>query len=180
MFGEIFGFIRDLAQLAWPFRVVNQWERAGYFVCGRWWKEVGPGLKVVVPWFIEVRPMSIAEAIVGTGRQDITLTDGSMLSFAATATMRVVDVNRAINAVNDVHSTAQELLASVLADRLAGYSAEQLEEGSRRRLLGTLVKAVDTEAEAYGMTVTKVRFTSFVLNLRTYRLLMDQNTIAAW
>jgi regulator of protease activity HflC (stomatin/prohibitin superfamily) len=81
----------DAIAYIWPLRVVKQWERGGYYALGKWQREVGPGIYPVIPWFCEVLEISVAEAIVGTGRQDITLSDGSMLSFCATATVGVVD-----------------------------------------------------------------------------------------
>lgn len=180
MFGEIFGFLRDSVQFIWPFRIVEEWERAGYYVCGRWWKEMGPGLKVVVPWFCTVRTVATVDAIVGTGRQDITLADGRTLSFAATAKAKVVDVNLALNSVDDYHETMQELLASVLADKIAQVDADRLSPEKRGRLFSDLRRWVSEEAGVYGIEISNVRFTSFVLNPKTLRLLIDQQMVAAW
>jgi regulator of protease activity HflC (stomatin/prohibitin superfamily) len=62
--GDFVRALIDIIQFVWPFRVVDQWEKGGYYVCGRWWKEMGPGLKVVVPWFTHVEPVSIVPALV--------------------------------------------------------------------------------------------------------------------
>lgn len=170
----------DAIAYVWPFRIVYQYQRGCYYVLGRFWREVGPGIYPVVPWFTEVTEADVAEAIVGTGRQDITLADGTMLSFSATATCRVVSARAALNDVDQYRETAQEALASVLADRLADLDVAKLENGSRRRLLTTLRNAVGDELGPYGISVSKVRFTSFILNAKAHRLIIDQQQPVAW
>jgi regulator of protease activity HflC (stomatin/prohibitin superfamily) len=177
---EFLRLLLDAIAYIWPLRIVRHWERGGYYVLGRWWKEVKPGVYPVVPWFTEVLEVSMAEAIVGTGRQDITLADGSMLSFSATATVKVVDPYKALNAVNDYDATMQELLSSVLAERLAAVDAERLTPDKRGRLMPDLRRWLGDEALEYGIEVKRVRFTSFVTNVKTHRLLIDQAATVQW
>lgn len=178
--GELVRLLVEIVTLVWPFRTVDEWERGGYYVCGRWWREVGPGVKLVVPWFCDVITVSMVPAIIGTGRQDITLSDGSTLSFSATAQVRVTDVKLALNSVDQYQESAQELLSSVLAAELADVAVERMNPERRSRLFKTLENAVQKEAEAFGLEFSKIRFTSFVQNVRTYRLLMDQSMAVGW
>lgn len=170
----------DAIAYIWPFRIVKEWERGGYLVVGRWWREVGPGIYPVVPWFTEVVEASCAEAIVGTGRQDITLSDGSTLSFAATATVGVIDVRKALVAVDSYTETMRELLSSVLADKLAEVDAARLTPEKRGRLFADLRRWVAAEAEPYGIEVRSVRFVSFITNAKAHRLLIDQQSGMEW
>ncbi len=178
--GELVRLALDTIQFAWPLRRVQKWERALYIVCGRWVWEIGPGVYPIVWFFCEVHPISVAEAICGTQRLDVTLSNGSTLSFQATCTARVSDVQKAVCAVDDFATTTQELLASVLADKLADVDADRLSPQKRARLFSDLKRWVADEAAEYGVLVTKVRFTSFILTTRTYRLLIDQSTAAMW
>lgn len=173
MFGEIFAFVRDTIQFIWPFRIVHQWERGGYYVCGKWWRDVGPGLKVVVPWFCDVKEITLAPHPVSCSRGDITLSDNSILSFDATATMRVRDPYKALNEIEDFSHSTMMLLGAVLAEKLAEVDAVRLAPEKRKRLFSDLSRWVNDETMKFGVEVSDVRFTSFVLNLRTYRLLTD-------
>lgn len=170
----------DSINFLWPFRKVEHWEVGGYYVFGRWNREVGPGIWPIIPWFTEVMTCSTAEAIVGTGRQDITLQDGSMLSFSATAVVRVKDAYSALNLVDQYHETMQELLSSVLADKLATVDASRFEPEKRGRLAADLQRWVQEEATPYGIEVKKVRFTSFLSNVKSHRLIIDQQHISPW
>jgi regulator of protease activity HflC (stomatin/prohibitin superfamily) len=180
--GDLWRAIVDSIQFLWPLRLVHTWELGGYYVFGRFWKIVRPGCYLVVPWFCDVKTISCVRAIVGTGRQDITLLDGSFLSFSATVWAQVVDARKALNDVDEPHSTTQELLASLLADALAETPVDRL-RGSRRKvnnLFAQLEQSLKTEAATYGVEVSSLRFTSFVLGARVHRLLIDQTPIAQW
>lgn len=178
--GELVRLVIDTIAYVWPFRIVRPWERAGFMVLGKWWKEIGPGLYIIVPFFMDVHAVSVAEAIAGTPRLDITLTDGRTLSFSATCTAHIEDVRKAVCDVDDFATTTQELLASVLADKLADVDVERLSPQKRGRLFADLRRWVADEAAKYGVAVTAIRFTSFVVGARTYRHLVDQSQPAAW
>lgn len=177
---EFLRLLLDAVAYIWPLRMVKQWQRGGYYWFGRYRREVGPGVWPVVPWFGEVHEVDVCEAIVGTSRQDITMKDGTLLSFAASATVRVVNVRLALNAVDQFRETAQEAVAAVLAERLAQVDPERLEPDRRGRLFTTLRDAVADELAPYGIEVTKLRFTSFIVNARAHRLIVDQTQSVGW
>jgi hypothetical protein len=163
----------EIIQFLWPLRIVHAWERGGYLVCGVWKREVGPGLKAVIPWFCDVMTVSVAPSLVSCERDDITLQDGSTLTFRAMATARVFDVKLAITAVDDYRESTQELIGSFLAERLAEVDADRLGPEKRSRLFKQLQKELAAEAAEWGVEITKLRFNSFVTNVRLYRLLTD-------
>lgn len=161
----------------WPFRIVHQWERGGYLVCGVWKREVGPGLKVVIPWFCDVMTAPVVPALVGCAREDITTQNGTTLSFAATATARVVDVRLALTEVDDYHESTQELIGSFLAEQLGEADAGRLTPEKRKALFRTLQNKLAAEAAEWGVEITKLRFNSFVTNVPTFRLLTEGGAI---
>lgn len=175
MLGEIFGFIRDTIQFIWPLTIVHEYEEGGVYEFGHFIRVVGPGCWPILPWFTKVMTVCKAPKPVATGRQDITLKNGHVLSFEAVATMQVMNTEKALNAIEDYHHSAGILLASILAEKLADVEPERFEPNRRGRLFSSLESTVKTEAEEYGISITRIRFTSFVLNTPTYRLLIDRN-----
>lgn len=171
--GDFLRLVLDFIKELWPLRIVHQWERGGYYVFGRFKRELEPGIYPVVPWFTTVKEIEVVPAMIETGRQDITLQDGIPVSFSASAWVRVIDYNLAVNTVYDHEHTVKELLRAVLADKIASVDASRLRPEGRARLLSDLTRWVDQEAHEYGLEVTKVRFTSFVSGVRTIRLLQD-------
>ena len=172
--------VLDSIQYLWPFRRVDLWEKALYIVAGKWQWVVGPGVWPILPWFIEVKVFSVVKGILETPRRDITLRDGTMLSFAASATVQIMDLKAAINTVDAYMETTQELISAVLAEKLAEVEASRVAPDKRGRLLADLRRWVQDEASVFGVEVSKLRFTTFVLNPRTYRLLGDATPIAPW
>lgn len=177
---DLFKAIIDALTYFWPFRLVHAYERGGYYVCGHWWREVGPGLKVVVPWFTDVTIATTVPALVSTGREDITLSDGKTLSFSAMATLRVVNVKQALNEIDNYHESTRELIGSFLAEKLAEVDTVRLSPERRGAYVSLLQRQLAREAAEFGIEITKLRFTSFVLSVRTIRLLMDTDHQAAW
>lgn len=177
---EFLRLLVDWIQFLWPLRRVELYQRGLYTVCGRWQWEIGPGVWPILPWFVEVKAESTAEGILSTPRLDLTLKDGSMLTCAASATVRIVDLATALNKVDAYMETTAELVTAVLAEKLAEVDAERLAPEKRGRLLSDLKKWVQAEAASYGVEVSKLRFTTFVLNPRTYRLLGETSPIAHW
>jgi regulator of protease activity HflC (stomatin/prohibitin superfamily) len=164
----------DLLAFIWPLRRVEQWEVGGRYWWGRWVKTVGPGVYFVIPWFGEVRAVTTAEVILGTGRLDLAIKDNTVLSYAATATLKIVDPYLALNAVHEYQETAQEALMAVLSGVLGDESLESFEPKKRTWLLKRVETAVREKLGRYGMEVLEVNFISLIPNARIHRLVMDQ------
>jgi hypothetical protein len=164
----------------WLFRRVRLFERALYTVCGRWQWEVGPGIWPVVPWFCEVDAESMAFGTVQTPRIDITAMDGTMVTLQASADVRVVNLRLAVNNVDAYMETTQEKLTVVIATKLAEVDAARLQPEKRARLLSDLRKWTDTEVGRFGVEVSDLGFTTFVVNPKPFRLLGDNAAIAPW
>ncbi|UOF81165.1 prohibitin-like protein [Caudoviricetes sp.] len=135
---------------------------------------------LVIPFFCDVKTVITAEVIIGTGRQDLTVADGTMVSYAATAKIRVCDVKKALLAVDEYKETTQELLSSIIAERLVSVKPDRLSPANRAGLLRDLRKWVEEEALEYGIEVRRVRFNSFISKIRAVRLLIDQSSVQSW
>lgn len=179
--GELVRLVFDFIEFLWPFRAVEQWERGVYYFFGKCWRTVGPGRWPVIPYFMEVRAVGIAPSIVGTPLLTITLKNGDALTFSVAATVFVEDAAAALNKIEDYEETTQELLGARVAEKLAEVDPNRIDSGSRRRLATDLARWLDEETVEYGVRVTALRFTNFVVNVRTYRFLTDTSLPAlAW
>lgn len=179
--GEFFRALLDVIQYVWPFRIINQWEQGGFYMFGKFQHVVGPGCWPVIPWFTEIRDLSMVPALVSTPKKDITLSDTSTLHFAMTGWVQVTDFNLAVNTIDNYHQTTQELIEAVMCEKCADVDAARLQPDKRARLLADLTRWVNAESEVFGVTVTKLRFTTFVLNVKTIRLLTDTGIgVAGW
>jgi regulator of protease activity HflC (stomatin/prohibitin superfamily) len=184
--GELLRVVLDSLEYIWPFVVVRQSEDAGFYVGGRLLLRLSAygfskGIYFRIPFFTEIRATPNVPAMIRTARLDLTLKDGTLLTIGASAWAKVVDFGLAIEGVDDYTETSQETLAAVLAEKLAEVDTERVTAGEKRkRLLTDLTKWVNDETLEYGVEVSNVRFTTFALNLKTYRLMQDSGNFASW
>ena len=174
MVGDFLRLLLDFIEFLWPLKRIEQYEEGVVMVLGRYKKTVGPGVYFRVPWFTDVHAVSVVWGAITTGRNDITMKDGKTLSFAANSLCRVVNAQKAMIDIHDHENGMHVILSSVLAERLAEIDPERLAPDKRARLNTDLRKWVEQEAAEFGVEVKWVRFTSFVVNPRTYRLLAEQ------
>jgi hypothetical protein len=102
-----------------------------------------------------------------------------MVTLQASATVKVTNLNLAVNTVDAYMETTQEILTAVLAERMAKVGAKRLAPEERAPLLRDLAGWVQKECD-FGVEVEKLRFTTFVLNPRPFRLLGDVASVAPW
>lgn len=174
--GDFLRVVLDSISYLWPFRFVHQYEAGGYYVLGKMHWRVRPGwLYPIVPWFCDVKTLTVVSHRVTGGRQDITMLDGTMLTFEARAAVNVFDVDKALNDVDDMHHAVQLDMGSVLAEKLATEDPDRLRPRRRGTLFKELTAAVSAATEPYGVRVEDVGFVSFVLRVRAYRHFIDQS-----
>jgi regulator of protease activity HflC (stomatin/prohibitin superfamily) len=172
--------LMDVVTLLWPFHLVKTWEQGLYFVCGRYQWTCRPGLKLVIPWFCEVKCVSIVPEIETTPLQTVTLRDGQTLTYSASLTIQVVDAERAYNRVGHWSETIIELSAGVVSACLADAEPRRIIDPSRSKrenLLDEIRDEINAVASAYGVEVRALRLNNFALGIPTLRLLMDKSVL---
>ncbi len=172
----------DLVTLLWPFHVVRQWEQGLYYVNGRFQWQCSPGLKVVVPYFCDVKCISMVPEIETTPLQTVTLRDGKTLTYSASLTIQVVDAEKAYNRVGHWSETIIELAAGVVSACLADADPVRIVDPTRKKrenLLDEIRDEINAVASAYGVEVRALRLNNFALGIRTIRLLMDKSVLEA-
>lgn len=170
---ELLRLIVDVFGYLWPFRPVDQWERGCYYVLNVVRREVGPGVWPVVPYFMDVRSVSVVpDPIIGP-RQDVTLADGTTAFFNASVIVRVEDVTKALNEIHDFETATREIMARTVGMRLQSETADKLTPEERGRFLAGLLTTIDTQTKVFGVRVSSLAFPSFVMHTRTYRLVGD-------
>lgn len=167
-------FIQSLIEVfkyLWPFRIVEQWERGVLYVRGRHWarwparrgdRTFGPGVYLLVPYFMTMRTCGVVPFVVTTPLLQIEV-GGKPLTFSATATMQIYDAAAAWNNIDSVLDTVVEILAAVTAEWLPLTT----DRGRLRDLVNKELARLQS-----GTRVLALRFTNYA-SVRPYRLLMD-------
>lgn len=176
---DLLRLLVDVAAYLWPFRIVKSYQRGVYRVNGRvvrstfplWSSE--PGLKVVVPFFTEVEAYDVQPDPLSLPRQSLTLRDGRGLICQALVTVVVDDVVAAVEEVAGFITSAQEVAAGKIADRLMRATPEEIDPDNRGRLLGGMKQSINAELTKFGCRCTELTFVQFALGARTYRFFTD-------
>lgn len=173
MFGDFLGRLLEFFEFLWPLFKIEQWEGGIYSVFGKFRKVLGPGIYPRVPWFVTIHSTSLAWRPLHSGRHDITLKDGKVFTFEAVAMFRVRDLRKSMVVVHDDEHAMLSLLISALAEKLAEVDPDRFLPDRRGRLYSSLQSLVTEEAAEFGLEVKWVRFTTFILDPKTYRLLAE-------
>lgn len=173
--GEFVRLFLDSISYLWPIRIVMEWERANYYICGHFWKTMGPGPKLVLPFFTEIRCETSVPMVFVTPMQSIMLKDGGGLTFSATITLTVEDLDKAFNEVETWNATSVELASGILAEKLADTDSGMFDPEKRGRLIGGCKVTLGNALAEYGVKVHALRFNNFVKNMRVYRLFNEQS-----
>lgn len=176
---ELVRLIIDTAGKLLPFRIVFEWERACVYWCGKFWYTTGPGLKLLIPGLMDVKPLSVVQDPITTPRLDVTLRGGKHLSYSATISIEVIDPNLAWNTVNRYAETALERTCGIISQGLRDAKPERFdpERGKFDRLTEELREEVNELLKTFGLNAVAIQFPNFVLGARIYRLVTDKSIL---
>ncbi len=179
---ELIRFLLETAGQIMPCRLVWSWQQGLVYFCGRYQYTTGPGIKLIIPFLMDVRTISIVPEICTTPLQTITLRPdkdgnaGKTLTYSASLTVVVIDADAAYNRVGHHTETLIELAGRVVSERLADADPDRFDPSYKKRanLIEEIRGAVNETAKPYGMEVTALGLNNFALGVRTIRLLLDK------
>ena len=178
--GDLLRVLGEWITFLWPLKKVHTWQTGLRVAGGKIKRVVGPGIQFTVPWYHEIHAEAMTRGIVQTPRHDITASDGTVVSFQVSGWVQLTDVRLAYQTVDSYMETTQELLSQIVSTKLAEVDASRLAPEKRGRLLSDLQRWVNAETTQFGVEVTGLSFTTFVVNPRIYRLLGDNAPVAEW
>jgi regulator of protease activity HflC (stomatin/prohibitin superfamily) len=173
--GDFLRLCLDSIAYLFPFRIVMAWEKANYYVCGKFKRTMGPGLKFIIPFFTEIRSETTVPMVFVTPTQTIMLKNGETLTYSATVTLNVEDLDKAFNTVEKWAESSIELAAAILSDKLADADSGQFEPEKRGRLIASCKTALVKALAEYGVNVSALRFNNFCPKMRVYRLFNESH-----
>jgi len=164
------------ALIAWlaGLRVVNEYERGVVFRLGRYDHTAGPGLRYLLPlWIDRMTRVDVRTYSVEAPSQEVLTLDKVLVRVVATAYLQVVDPRLVVSEVADYRSAAAHLLRSTLRS-VIGQITLQVLVTERERVSGTLTSILDQETEAWGVRVSTVEIKDVELSPAMLRALGRQ------
>lgn len=134
-----------------------------------------PGIYVIVPFLMDIHPIEIRENVLVGSKQDMTLVGGDPVTFQLALRGRVVDPLKVAFNIDDSGETAVERMEGIAAQMLyEDVQGDNRFETSqkRRNFLLKLRDRLNSETMGFGVEVSEVWFSTFVLKVSTRRLIM--------
>lgn len=182
--GDLLRFLLDSIQYLWPFRIVEQFERGVYHVCGRrvavparlGGPDCRPGIPwPIIPFFTDVKIIAIKRTTLVIPKQTIDCLDGQTLTFSASAQVEIEDANLAYNEVDQWAETSTEDVASVLSDKLMRMDAAKFAPEERSKMIGECRRAITGLLATYGVRLVSLRFNNFTRKGIVVQLFNEQS-----
>src|ERR1700733_2002961 len=136
-------------------RVLREYERGVVFRLGRVMDMRGPGLVMLVPTIDRMVRVSLRTVTLTVPPQEVITRDNIPVRVTAVAYYRVVDPNRAINAVENFHNATLQIAQTTLRSVLGGVDLDHL-LAEREKLNESLQRVIDAQTEPWGIKVTTV------------------------
>jgi regulator of protease activity HflC (stomatin/prohibitin superfamily) len=136
-------------------RVLREYERGVVFRLGRVMDLRGPGLILLVPTIDRMVRVSLRTVTLTVPPQEVITRDNIPVRVTAVAYYRVVDPNKAVNAVENFHNATLQISQTTLRSVLGGVDLDHL-LGERESLNESLQQVIDAQTEPWGIKVTTV------------------------
>jgi regulator of protease activity HflC (stomatin/prohibitin superfamily) len=136
-------------------RVLREYERGVVFRLGRVMDLRGPGLILLVPTIDRMVRVSLRTVTLTVPPQEVITRDNIPVRVTAVAYYRVVDPNKAVNAVENFHNATLQISQTTLRSVLGGVDLDHL-LSERESLNESLQQVIDAQTEPWGIKVTTV------------------------
>jgi len=136
-------------------RVLREYERGVVFRLGRVMDLRGPGLILLMPTIDRMVRVSLRTVTLTVPPQEVITRDNIPVRVTAVAYYRVVDPNKAVNAVENFHNATLQISQTTLRSVLGGVDLDHL-LGERESLNESLQRVIDSQTEPWGIKVTTV------------------------
>src|SRR5438270_1708325 len=136
-------------------RVLREYERGVVFRLGRVMNLRGPGMILLVPTLDRMVRVSPRTVTLTVPPQEIITRDNIPARVTAVGYYRVVDPNKAVNAVENFHHATLQISQTTLRSVLGGVDLDHL-LSERESLNESLQRVIDAQTEPWGIKVTTV------------------------
>ncbi|HTU88157.1 MAG TPA: slipin family protein [Solirubrobacteraceae bacterium] len=147
--------VLGLTALGASVRVLREYERGVVFRLGRVMDLRGPGLTLLLPTIDRMVRVSLRTVTLTVPPQEVITRDNIPVRVTAVAYYRVVDPNKAVNAVENFHHATLQISQTTLRSVLGGVDLDHL-LGERESLNESLQQVIDAQTEPWGIKVTTV------------------------
>ena len=143
-------------------KVIKEYERGVVFLLGRLTGSRGPGLIFVIPIFEKMVRVELRTVTMNVPSQKIITKDNVSIDIAAVAYYHVVDVQKSVVAIENVHDAVSQISQTTVRNVVGQFMLDQFL--SQTVDINEKIKnVIDVHTEPWGIQVTAVEIKDVTL-----------------
>lgn len=154
-------------------KVLREYERGVVFTLGRFTSVKGPGLILLLPVIQQMVRVDLRVAVLDVPSQDVISKDNVSVKVNAVVYYRVVDPEKSVIQVQNVHQATSELAQTTLRSVLGKHELDEL-LSERDKLNNDIQEILDRQTDAWGIKVSNVELKHIDLNESMVRVMARQ------
>jgi regulator of protease activity HflC (stomatin/prohibitin superfamily) len=143
-------------------RIAQEYERAVIFRLGRFAGVKGPGIFFLIPVIDTATKVSFRTVTMEIPSQKIITKDNVSIDIAAVAYYHVVDPEKAVIAIENVHSAVNQISQTTVRNVIGQFVLDQL-LSKTANINEQIKEVIDTHTESWGVQVTAVEIKDITL-----------------
>ena len=153
--------------------IVDEYEEAGLFRCGRYVRTLQVGWHWLLPILDSVEPVYVRPRVLDVGEMSLPTKDGKVIAVSGNIEYSIVDTRKALLEVYERQNSLEGAARGIISDIVMSSNfGNGLEHG---QLTLRVTEALRRKAEPWGVQVEQFWFTELVPH-RVFRLLQsDRN-----
>ena len=166
--------IAVIIMIATSFRILKEYERAVIFRLGRFINTRGPGLVLMIPFWIErMQRISLRVIVNDVTPQDVITKDNVSVNVNAVLTFRVTEPDKAVIEVEDFGFAISQIAQTTLRSALGRAELDDL-LSEREKLNQDLGEIIKKQCEPWGVEVQSMEIKHVDLPVEMQRLMAKQ------
>ena len=163
-----------IIMLATSIRILKEYERAVVFRLGRFTSTRGPGLVLMIPFWIErMQRVSLRVIVNDVTPQDVITKDNVSVSVNAVLNFRVIDPEKAVIEVEDFAFAISQIAQTTLRSVLGSADLDDL-LAERDKLNQNLEEIIKKQCEPWGVEVQAMEIKHVDLPVEMQRVMAKE------
>lgn len=136
-------------------KILNEYERGVIFTLGRYTKDKGPGIFLVIPFVQHMNMVDLRVVVMDVPTQDVISKDNVSVKVDAVVYFRVIDPARAVLEVEHYYDATSQLAQTTLRSVLGQHDLDDMLM-ERDKLNQAIQDILDEATDPWGIKVSNV------------------------
>ena len=141
---------------------VNEYERGIKFLRGKFYKNMTPGWRIIIPIFETYKKVDIRTKVVDVPEQDAITKDNVSIRINAVIYYKIFDASKAILEVENFYYAVSQLAQTTMRNAVGSVSLDEL-LSEREKLSESICKVIDEATDPWGIKVENVELKDVTL-----------------